>query len=158
MATFSEFEKIQNFRKTHLFLQPKTQNFECFGKFYYFSRISQQICFILMKKNDIQRGEQPMLAHLRELYWQTSGKKTQLFERKILLSVMRIFLLRIVQVTRVVGGEHRFGTRIAEGTISSGFPVFLVVVPGCSRNNYGTGPNLWVQKKLVKHRQSTQNT
>ena len=55
-------------------------------------------------------------------------------------------------------GEHRFGTGIIQGTIPSGFPVFWVAVPGCSRNGYGTSPNFWVQKKFIKLRQSTQNT
>ena len=41
--------------------------------------------FVNFWKN-IQTGEHPMLARLRELNWQTSGKKTDLFERKILLS------------------------------------------------------------------------
>ena len=31
-----------------------------------------------------------MLARLRELNWQTSGKKTHVFERKILLSIFSI--------------------------------------------------------------------
>ena len=38
--------------------------------------------------------------------------------------VMSLFLLWIVQITRVVGREHHFGTGIAYGTIHSGFPVF----------------------------------
>ena len=71
---------------------------------------------------------------------------------------MSLFLLWIVQITRVVGREHCLGTGIAKETIPSGFPVFQVVVPGCSGNSYGTSPNLWVQKKLVKLEQSTQNT
>ena len=40
-----------------------------------------------MKKDfHIQTREQPMLARLRELNWQTSAQKTDLFERKNLLS------------------------------------------------------------------------
>ena len=39
----------------------------------------------------------------------------------------------------------------------SGFPVFWVAVPRCTRNGYGTSPNLWVQKKFVKFGQSTQH-
>ena len=39
-----------------------------------------------VEKNDIHTREQPMLARLRELNWQASGKKTHLFE-KILLSI-----------------------------------------------------------------------
>ena len=69
---------------------------------------------------------------------------------------MRLFQLWIVQNTRVVGREHRFGTGIAQLTISIGFPVFCFVVLRCFRNSYGTSPNLWVQKKFVKLRQSTQ--
>ena len=70
---------------------------------------------------------------------------------------MRLFPLWIVQVTRVVGREHRFGTWMAQETIPSGFPVFWVVVLECCRNSYGTSPNLWVQKKFVKLRQNTQD-
>ena len=51
-----------------------------------------------------------------------------------------------------------FGAGIVWGTIPTGFPVPWVAVPGCSRNDYGTSPNLWVQKKFVKFRQRTQNT
>ena len=46
-ATFSNSEKIQYFsRKTHLFLWKKNPIFERFEKFYYFSRISRQICYL----------------------------------------------------------------------------------------------------------------
>ena len=41
-----------------------------------------------LRNVDIQTLEQPMLSRLRELNWQTSGKKTHLFERKILLSIL----------------------------------------------------------------------
>ena len=50
-----------------------------------------------------------------------------------------------------------FGTRIVQGTIPSGLPVFWVAVPRCSRNGYGTSPNSWVQKKIVKLWQGTQD-
>ena len=52
----------------------KSPNFERFEKFYYFSCNLRQICYILWKKIDIRTREQPMLARLRELNWQTSGK------------------------------------------------------------------------------------
>ena len=54
--------------------------------------------------------------------------------------------------------DHRFGTGIVWGTIPIGFPVAWVAVPGCSQNGYWTSSYLWVQKKFVKFRQSTQNT
>ena len=54
--------------------------------------------------------------------------------------------------------EPRFGIGIIWGTVPSGFPVFWVAVSGCIRNGYGTSPNLWVQKKLVKFWQCTQDT
>ena len=57
-----------------------------------------------------------------------------------------------------MGRDSRFGTGIVWGTIPIEFPVSWVAVPGCSRNDYGTSPNLWVQKKFVKLWQSTQNT
>ena len=37
-------------------------------------------------------------------------------------------------------------------------PVFWISVSGRSLNSYGTSPNLWVQKELVKFRQGTQDT
>ena len=53
--------------------------------------------------------------------------------------------------------ERRFGTGIVWGTIPSGFLVFWLPVSRFSRNGYVTSPNLWVQKKFIKPRQSTQN-
>ena len=53
--------------------------------------------------------------------------------------------------------DHQFGTGNVLGTIPIGFPVSCVAVPGRSRNGYGTIPNLWVPKKFVQFRQSTQN-
>ena len=57
----------------------------------------------------------------------------------------------------MIGREHSFGTGFAYRAISSGFPLFWVLVRGKSRNSYGTNSNLWVQKKVIKVRQSTQN-
>ena len=54
------------------------------------------------------------------------------------------------------GGSH-FRMRIILGTILTWFLVFNVCVPGCSRNGSGVRPYLWVEKKLVLFRQSTQN-
>ena len=68
------------------------------------------------------------------------------------------FCLWAVNLTRVAKKVPRFGAGIAWATIPSGFPVFWIVVPGCSRNSYGTGPKLWVQKKLLKFCQCTQDT
>ena len=42
--------------------------------------------------------------------------------------------------------------------IPSGFPIFWVAVPGCSRKGYGESPNFWVQKKFVRFWPSTQTT
>ena len=72
-------------------------------------------------------------------------------------TVRVIFCLWSVQVTRVVRRVPHFGAGIVWGTIPSGFPVFWIIVSGCSRNGYGTSPNLWVQKKLVKLWQGTQD-
>ena len=36
-------------------------------------------------------------------------------------------------------------------------PCFWAVVPGCSGSSYGASPNLWVQKKFIKFRQSARN-
>ena len=61
-----------------------------------------------------------------------------------------VFCLWAFNFNRVARKVPRFGAGIVWRTIPSGFPVFWFVVPGCSRNSYGTSPNLWVQKKLVK--------
>ena len=60
---------------------------------------------------------------------------------------MSLVLLWIIYITRVAGREHRFATGIAWGTIPSGFPVFWVVVPECSRNSYRTSPDLCVSSE-----------
>ena len=73
-ATLSDLIKIQNFSKNPSILW-KNPNFERFEKFYDFSRILRQGCYNWMQKIDIQTREQPMLARLRELNRQTSGKK-----------------------------------------------------------------------------------
>ena len=52
-------------------------------------------------KNDIHTREEPKLACLRELNWQTSGKKTHLFERKILLSIFSIWRKIILSVKNI---------------------------------------------------------
>ena len=61
-------KKIQDFfsKNPSIFLKT-TSNFERFEKSYYLSRILRQICYNLMKKNDIQTGDKPMLARSREL-------------------------------------------------------------------------------------------
>ena len=79
-------------------------------------------------------------------------------QSKLLRIVRVIFCLWAVQMTRVVRRVPHFGARIVWGTIPSGFLVFWIIVPGCSRNGYGTSPNLWVQKKLVEPWQGTQDT
>ena len=50
----------------------------------------------------IQTREQPMLARLRELNRQTSGKKTDLFEGKILLSFFSIWRKIIIRHLRKI--------------------------------------------------------
>ena len=73
-------------------------------------------------------------------------------------NVRIVFCLQAVKMSRVVRKVPRFGAGILWGTIPSGFPVFWSIVPGSSRNGHGTNPNLWLQKKLVKLWQSTQDT
>ena len=89
-ATFSDFWKKIFLANISGFFS-KNPNFERFEKSYYFSRILRQICKNLMKKIVIQTREEPMLACLREINWQTSGKKTHLLERKTLLSIFSIW-------------------------------------------------------------------
>ena len=72
--------------------------------------------------------------------------------------MISLFLLWIIYITRLASSEHRFGTGFAYITNPKGFPVYLAIVPGCSRNSYGTNLNFWAQKKFVKFRKSTQNT
>ena len=69
-----------------------------------------------------------------------------------------VFCLWAVELTRVMRKIPHFGVGIGWGTMPSGLPVFWIIVPGCSRNSYGTSSNLWVQKKLVKFWQGTQDT
>ena len=60
-------------------------------------------------------------------------------------------------MTGLTDGGFHFRMRIILGTILIWFLVFHVCLPECSRNDSGVRPYLWVQKKLVKFRQSTQN-
>ena len=71
---------------------------------------------------------------------------------------MVVSSLWAVEMTRVMRKVPHLGVWIVWGTIPSGLPVFWIIVPGCSRNSYGTSPNLWVQKKLVEFWQGTQVT
>ena len=68
------------------------------------------------------------------------------------------FCLWAIELTRVVRKIPHFGVRIVWGAIPMSFPVFWISVSGRSLNSYGTSPNLWVQKELVKFRQCTQDT
>ena len=61
-------------------------------------------------------------------------------------------------MTKMKRRVSHFGAGIIWGMIPSSFPVFWIAVPGFSRNGYGTSPNLWVQKRLVKFWQGTQDT
>ena len=79
--------------------------------------------------------------------------------RKHQIESVRVgFCIWAVEMTRVMKTVPHFGVGIVWGTIPSGLPVFWIIVPWCSRNSYGTSPNLWVQKKLVKFWQGTQHT
>ena len=68
------------------------------------------------------------------------------------------FCLWAIELARVMRKKPHFGVGIVWGAFPSGLPVFPVSVSGCSWNSHGTSPNLWVQKKLVKFRQCTQDT
>ena len=69
-----------------------------------------------------------------------------------------VFCLWAAEMTKVLRKVPHFGAGIVWRTIPSDLPVFWITVPGCSRDGYGTSPNLWVQKKLVKFWQGTQVT
>ena len=73
-------------------------------------------------------------------------------------TVRVVFCLWAVGLTREMRKIPHFGVGIVWRTILSDLPVLWIIVPGCSRNSYGTSPNLWVQKKLVKFWQGTQDT
>ena len=74
------------------------------------------------------------------------------------ITVRVVFCLWAVELIRVMRKMPQFGVGIVWGTIPSGLPVLWIIVPGWSRNSYGTSPNLWVQKTLVKFWQGTQDT
>ena len=72
---------------------------------------------------------------------------------------MRVgFCLWAIELARVMRKIPHFGIRIIWGAFPMSFPVFWISVSGRSMNSYGTSPNLWVQKELVKFRQGTQDT
>ena len=49
-----------------------------------------------------------------------------------------VFCLWAVEMNRVMKKVPHFGVGIVWETIPSGLPVFWIIVPGCSRNSYGT--------------------
>ena len=55
------------------------------------------------------------------------------------------------------GRELHFRSRIVWGTILIGSLVFEIAAPRCSRNSYGTNPNLRVQEELIKLWQGSQD-
>ena len=80
-TTFSDFWKIQDFfRKTLLFFLKKPQILNVLRNLTISVAFYGKFFTILWKKFDIQTREQPMLARLRELNWQTSGKKAPIWE------------------------------------------------------------------------------
>ena len=54
------------FRKTHLFLK-KNPNFQRFEKYYFFSRILRQVCFILVQKIQVQKRERTSWTQLENI-------------------------------------------------------------------------------------------
>ena len=68
------------------------------------------------------------------------------------------FCLWAIGLARVVRKIPHFRIGIIWGAIPMSFPVFRISISGRSVSGYGTSPNLWVQKELVKFRQCTQDT
>ena len=68
------------------------------------------------------------------------------------------FFLWAFEWARVMRKIPHFGIGIIWGAILMSFPVFWISVSGRSLNSYGTSPNLWVQKELVKFWQGIQDT
>ena len=126
----------------------------------------QTDCLIHRKTNILVR--KTIFLHRKGSYnlWRRATFQLQsLFPRPVLetckthmATVRIVFSLWAAEMTRVVRKVPHFGAGIVRGTIPSGLPVFWILVPGCSRDGYGTSPNLWVQKKLVKFWQGTQDT
>ena len=77
-AAYSEFQKIQGFSKK-LSIFSKYTKFVLYEKYYYFSRIPQQMCCNLLIKITFRNVNKHC-----ERNWQTSGKKTHLL--KVLLT------------------------------------------------------------------------
>ena len=73
-------------------------------------------------------------------------------------SVRVVFCIWPIELTRVMRKVPHSGVGIVWGAIPSVLPVFQNSVSGYSWDNHGTSPNLWVQKKLVKFWQGTQDT
>ena len=67
IASFSDFKNIEDFFEKPIYFFKKTQILNVLRNF----TISVAFAIIWWKK--IQTREQPMLARLRELNWQTSG-------------------------------------------------------------------------------------
>ena len=63
-----------------------------------------------------------------------------------------------IELARVMRKIPHFGIGIVWGAMPMSFPVFWISVSGRFLNSYGTSPNLWVQKKLVKFWQGTKDT
>ena len=121
----------------------------------------------LMHLSEIpQQRDPPANCHPDIPCNRTAQKKSSLFFLWLLTiffasastPVRVVFCLWAVELTKVMRKIPHFGVGIVWGTIPSGLPVLWIIVPGCSRNSYGTSPNLWVQKKLVKLWQGTQDT
>ena len=68
------------------------------------------------------------------------------------------FCLWAFELARVMRKTPHFGVGIVWGAIAIVLPVFEISVSGFSWDSHGTSPNLWVQKKLVKFWQGTQDT
>ena len=76
-----------------------------------------------------------------------------------LIVVVRVgFCLWAIELVWVMKKTAHFGVGIVWGAIPSVLPVFQISVSGCSWDSHGTRPNLWVQKKLVKFWQGSQDT
>ena len=61
-----------------------------------------------------------------------------------------LLLVGVSWIAGLTNRELHFGIGIILGTIPSGFPIFEVIVAGCSRNSSGAFPYLRVRKKLIK--------
>ena len=88
-TTFTDFKNARFFFEKPIYFFNKTK-FWTFWEILLFSSHSTANLLQFDEKIDLQTREQPMLAPLRELNWQTSGKKTHPFEKNFAFHIFKM--------------------------------------------------------------------